>query len=159
MKKLLSIIAAVSVLAVSANAQPLYTESKEEIVTGGVTLKNEKRFYGDYALNISCVSADLNNDNIGFELLKHSGGSDKTATVMNFAKEEEDTAVAINGDFFSVYKGDQNFSLGLEVKDGELLQSHINPDMAAGFFDGEVLSFSYVDFSAEIEAPTEQKCP
>ena len=159
MKKLLSIIAAVSVLAVSANAQPLYTESKEEIVTGGVTLKNEKRFYGDYALNISCVSADLNNDNIGFELLKHSGGSDKTATVMNFAKEEEDTAVAINGDFFSVYKGDQNFSLGLEVKDGELLQSHINPDMAAGFFDGEVLSFSYVDFSAEIEAPDGTKMP
>ena len=153
MRKILSLTALIVGISVAVNAQPLHTSTHEEIMTGGVTLKSEQRFYGDYALNINCITADLKNENLGFELLKHSGGSDKTATVMELAKGEEKTVAAINGDFFSVYKGDQNFSLGLEVKDGKLLQSHINADMAAGFLAENVLSLSYVDFSAEVESP------
>ena len=142
MRKILSLTALIVGISVAVNAQPLHTSTHEEIMTGGVTLKSEQRFYGDYALNINCITADLKNENLGFELLKHSGGSDKTATVMELAKGEEKTVAAINGDFFSAYKGDQNFSLGLEVKDGKLLQSHINADMAAGFLAENVVSLS-----------------
>lgn len=159
MKKLLSLTALIVSISIGANAQPLYTSTHEEVVTGGVTLKSEQRFYGDYALNINCVTADLKNENLSFELLKHSGGSDKTDTVMNLAKGEESTVAAINGDFFSAYKGDQSFSLGLEVKDGQLLQSHINSDMAAGFLSGNVLSLSYVNFTGEVESPDGTKMP
>ncbi len=143
----------------SASGAPLYSSTEEEVVTGGVTLTRKQQFFGSYALNINCVTADLKNENLSFELLKHSGGSDKTATVKDLAQKEENTVVAINGDFFSAYKGDQNFSLGIEVKDGELLQSHINTDMAAGFLSESVLSFSYLTYQGEVEAPDGTKMP
>ena len=154
MKKILIITALLLSISLCAHAQPLYTSAGEEIVTGGITLKNEKRFFGDYALNINLITADLKNENLGFELLKHSGGADKTATVSQLAKGEGKTVVAINGDFFSTYKNNQKFSLGLEVKDGKLLQSHINSEMAAGFFAENALSFSYVEFNAELVLPS-----
>lgn len=160
MKRIIALILAFSIYAcASASATPLYSSTEEEVVTGGVTLTRKQQFFGSYALNINCVTADLKNENLSFELLKHSGGSDKTATVKDLAQKEENTVVAINGDFFSAYKGDQNFSLGIEVKDGELLQSHINPDMAAGFLSKNVLSFSYLTYQGEVEAPDGTKMP
>ena len=153
MKKILILTALLLSVSLCAFAQPLYTSVNEQVVSGGITLKNEKRFFGDYALEINLITADLKNENLSLELLKHSGGADKTATVSQLAGGEEKTVVAINGDFFSAYKNNQNFSLGLEVKDGKLLQSHINSDMAAGFFGKGALSLSYVDFKAELALP------
>ncbi len=160
MKRIISFILAFIIYGCTgASGAPLYSSTEEEIVTGGVTLTTKQQFFGSHALNINCVTADLKNENLSFELLKHSGGSDKTATVKDLAQKEENTVVAINGDFFSAYKGDQNFSLGIEVKDGQLLQSHINPDMAAGFLSENVLSFSYLTYQGEVEAPDGTKMP
>lgn len=160
MKKIISLLTAFVMLSsFHAAAAPLYTAASEELITDGVMLKNVQRFYGDYALNISLVTADLKNENLGFELLKSSGGSDKTDTVMNLAKGEENTVAAINGDFFSNYKAGQSFSLGIEVKDSKLLQSHINADMAAGFLKDNVLSLSYVTFEAEVTSLDGTKMP
>ncbi len=154
MKKTALLLAVfILLLSFPVSAAQIYTDYSEEIVTDGVILIKEQRFFGDSALNITLIKADLKNKNLGFELLKNSEGVDKTNTVMNFAKGEEDTVAAINGDFFSIYKGTQNFSLGIEVKDGELLQSHINSDMAAGLFEDGKLSLSYMEFSASITAP------
>lgn len=154
MKKIIFLVTVfVTLLSYSVCAAPLYTGRTEEIVTDGVTLIKEQRFFGDSAINITLIKADLKNRYLGFDLLKNSGGSDKVDTVMNHAKGNENTVVAINGDFFSAYKGDQNFSLGIEVKDGELLQSHINSDMAAGFFEDDRLSLLYPTFSMTITAP------
>lgn len=160
MKRIIALILAFSIYScASASGAPLYSSTEEEIVTSGVTLTRKQQFFGSHALNINCVTADLKNKNLSLELLKHNGGSDKTATVKDMAEKEENTVVAINGDFFSAYKGDQNFSLGIEVKDGELLQSHINPDMAAGFLSENVLSFSYLTYQGEVEAPDGTKMP
>lgn len=160
MKKIISLLAALTIFSsFHAAAAPLYSSTSEEIITDGVMLKNVQRFYGDYALNINLVTADLKNGDLGFELLKSSGGSDKTDTVMNLAKGEENTVAAINGDFFSHYKGNQSFSLGIEIKDTQLLQSHINADMAAGFLKDNVLSLSYISFEAEITSPDGTKMP
>ncbi len=154
MKKTALLLAVfILLLSFPVSAAQIYTDYSEEIVTDGVTLVKEQRFFGDSALNITLIKADLKNKNLGFELLKNSEGVDKTNTVMNFAKGEEDTVAAINGDFFSIYKGTQNFSLGIEIKDGELLQSHINSDMAAGLFEDGKLSLSYMTFSTSITAP------
>ncbi len=157
MKKKISILLAFIMMSacVCANAQVLYEKETQEIVTLGVTRKNIVRFYGDYALNINCITADLKNENLSLELLKDRGGVDKTQTVMNFAKAEENVVASTNADFFSAYKGDQNFSLGIEIKDGEFLQSHINSDMAAGFFKENVLSFFYPSLSVSVKAPNE----
>ena len=157
MKKKISILLAFIMMSagLGANAQVLYEKETQEIVTGGVTLRNIVRFCGDYALNINCITADLKNENLSLELLKDTKGVDKTQTVMNFAKAEENVVAATNADFFSAYKGDQNFSLGIEIKDGEFLQSHINSDMAAGFFKENVLSFFYPSISVSVKAPNE----
>ena len=156
-KKKISILLAFIMMSacVCANAQVLYEKETQEIVTLGVTRRNIVRFYGDYALNINCITADLKNENLSLELLKDRGGVDKTQTVMNFAKAEENVVASTNADFFSAYKGDQNFSLGIEIKDGEFLQSHINSDMAAGFFKENVLSFFYPSLSVSVKAPNE----
>lgn len=159
MKKILVLIALLLSFSLGAQADPLYTQVREEIVTGGITLKNEKRFYGSYSLEINLIEADLKNENLGFELLKADGGCDKIATVKSLAEADEKTVVAINGDFFSAYKNNQNFSLGLEVKDEKLLQSHINSDMAAGFYKDNALLFSYVDFKAELTMANGEKAP
>ncbi len=160
MKKIIFLLTVfVTLLTVSVQAATLYTNRTEEIVTDGVTLIKEQRFFGDSAMNITLIKADLKNKNLSFDLLKNSGGSDKVDTVMNHAKGDNQTVVAINGDFFSAYKGNQNFSLGIEVKDGELLQSHINSDMAAGFFEDNRLSLSYIDFTMKITAPDGTEMP
>ena len=160
MKKIIFLLTVfVTLLTVSVQAATLYTNRTEEIVTDGVTLIKEQRFFGDSAMNITLIKADLKNKNLSFDLLKNSGGSDKVDTVMNHAKGDSQTVVAINGDFFSAYKGNQNFSLGIEVKDGELLQSHINSDMAAGFFEDNKLSLSYIDFTMKITAPDGTEMP
>lgn len=161
MKKIIFILSVLFVLLsfVSVSAAPLYTDRTEEIVTDGVTLIKEQRFFGDSALNITLIKADLTNKNLSFDLLKNSGGSDKVDTVMGHAKGDSRTVVAINGDFFSYYKGNQNFSLGIEIKDGELLQSHINSDMAAGFFKDNKMILSYVDFTMNITAPDGTQMP
>lgn len=156
-KKVSLLLAFIMTMAIGANAQVLYEKETQEIVTGGVTLRNIVRFYGDYALNINCITADLKNENLSLELLKDRGGVDKTQTVMNFAKAEENVVAATNADFFSAYKGDQNFSLGIEIKDGKFLQSHINSDMAAGFFKENVLSFFYPSVSVSVKAPNETR--
>ena len=160
MKRIIALVLTLIIYgSIGVSGAPLYSSVEEEVVTGGVTLTRKQKFFGTYALNINCVTADLKNKNLSLELLKHSGGSDKTATVKDLAEKEENTVVAINGDFFSAYKGDQNFSLGIEVKDGELLQSHINEDMAAGFLSESVLSFSYLTYQGEVEAPDGTKMP
>ena len=160
MKKIIFLLTVIAtLLTVSVQAATLYTNKTEEIVTDGVTLIKEQRFFGDSAMNITLIKADLKNKNLSFDLLKNSGGSDKVDTVMNHATGDSQTVAAINGDFFSAYKGSQNFSLGIEVKDGELLQSHINSDMAAGFFEDNRLSLSYIDFTMKITAPDGTEMP
>ena len=150
MKKLISAILVFVLLSFTANAAEIYSYTNEKTLVGGVTLKNIKRFYSDYSLNISCITADLKNPHLSLELLKGDNGTDKVETVLNLASKEDGVVAATNADFFSSYKGNQNFSLGIEIKDGELLQSHINSTMAAGFFDGSTLNLSYLDFSAQV---------
>lgn len=134
------------------SAEELYSYTNEKVLTDGVQLKTIQRFYADYSLNINCITANLKNENLSLELLKSAKGIDKTDTVLNLAKGKDGVVAAANADFFSAYKGDQNFSLGIEVKDGVLLQSHINQNMAAGLFDGKSLDLSYIETKAEIKA-------
>ena len=153
MKRIICIILALLFVSTSVLANPLYTKTFKETVTGGVTRTNIQKFYGSYALNIDIITADLKDEHISIDLLKNTGGCDKVDTVMNLAKTQADVVAATNADFFSYYKGTQNFSLGLEIKNGELLQSHIKPEMAAGIFKNGALAFSYLDFGGVVTAP------
>ena len=83
---LVSVIIAFLIISCCACAQPLFSRESEEIVTKGVVHKKTERFYGDYALTIDYIIADLKEESLSLELLKNSGGVDKTDTVLNLAK-------------------------------------------------------------------------
>ncbi len=153
MKKTVAIITALMLLLpIAASANEIYSYTTQKTMTNGVTIKNIQRFYSDYSLNINLVEADLKNEFLSLELLKDPKGVDKLSTTLNLAKGKEGVVAATNCDFFASYKGDQNFSLGIEIKDGTILQSHINSDMAAGFVKDNALSLSYITMDASVKA-------
>lgn len=154
MKKIIAALcAAVFLISSGASAEGIYSYTTETKMPGGAKLRNIRRFYGDYALNINCVEADLKNESLSLSLLKNPSGCDKVDLMDNLAKTVPGVVAATNADFFSYYSGSQNFSLGIEVKDGKLLQSHIDTStMAAGILSGNSLSLSYISFSAYLSA-------
>lgn len=154
MKKIVAALcAAVFLISSGADAEGIYSYATETKMPGGAKLRNIRRFYGDYALNINCVEADLKNESLSLSLLKNPSGCDKVDLMDNLAKTVPGVVAATNADFFSYYSGSQNFSLGIEVKDGKLLQSHIDTStMAAGILSGNSLSLSYISFSAYLSA-------
>ena len=154
MKKIIAALcAAVFLISSGADAEGIYSYATETKMPGGAKLRNIRRFYGDYALNINCVEADLKNESLSLSLLKNPSGCDKVDLMDNLAKTVPGVVAATNADFFSYYSVSQNFSLGIEVKDGKLLQSHIDTStMAAGILSGNSLSLSYISFSAYLSA-------
>ncbi len=154
MKKIIAALcAAVFLISSGAAAEGIYSYATETKMPGSAKLRNIRRFYGDYALNINCVEADLKNESLSLSLLKNPSGCDKVDLMDNLAKTVPGVVAATNADFFSYYSGSQNFSLGIEVKDGKLLQSHIDTStMAAGILSGNSLSLSYISFSAYLTA-------
>ncbi len=150
MKKFVSLILILMMMPLAASGTEIYSRETQTEVTKGVTLKNIEKFYGSYSLNINCVTADLSNPDLKLELLKNEKGIDKKDTVLNLSKKENGVVTAINGDFFSDYKNGQSFSLGLEIKDEKLLQSHIQDTMAAGLLKEDALDLTYIKLNASI---------
>ena len=80
MKKFISLFLVLMIFSTGAfAAEPIYTKTSKSTVTGNVSRKTVQKFYGDYALNINLITADLSDENLSFELLKNSGGSDKVS--------------------------------------------------------------------------------
>ena len=70
------------------------------------------------------------------------------------AGTQKDTVAALNADFFSLHSGNKGFSIGIEVTDGSLLQSPINPGtMASVSYLDKTLAMSYLDFHIMVVAP------
>ncbi|MBR1969569.1 MAG: phosphodiester glycosidase family protein [Clostridia bacterium] len=155
MKKFVSLILILMMMPLAASGAEIYSRETQAEVTKGVTLKNIEKFYGSYSLNISCVTADLSNPDLKLDLLKNGKGIDKKDTVTNLSKTENGVVAAINGDFFSDYKNGQSFSLGIEIKDEKLLQSHIQDTMAAGLWDENALDLTYIKLNATITCENE----
>ncbi|MDP4133753.1 MAG: phosphodiester glycosidase family protein [Bacillota bacterium] len=163
MKRLLSLISALIfiltvITALPVLAEEIYKYEETTPIVSGVTLTRVQKFYSDHNLSYSYITADLSKDYLGLTLLKSKAGADKLDTVSNLAKTEDNVVSAINADFFSVYSGTTGFSLGLEVKDGKLLQSPIDTKaMAGGFYSKDgVLNLSSLSFHVMAVAPNSQ---
>ena len=50
--------------ATSVYGEEIYTYQTQDYAPGGVVIKNIKRFYNDYSLDINCITADLKNENL-----------------------------------------------------------------------------------------------
>lgn len=141
-------------LTTSVYADSIYTYKETTDIASGVYLTKVNEFYSDKNISYTIIEADLKNENISFNLLKSKNGIDTFDTVSNLAKTEENTVAAVNADFFSAHKNGRGFSLGLELKEGKLMQSPINPDtMATIFYDDSKINMSYIDFKITITAP------
>ncbi len=152
-KKFITALLSFILLLPSAAFGQIYDYDETSIITKGASLRQIRRFLGDGWLNISCVSADLTDPNIKLDLLKSD--ADSLMTVDAFTKTQEGVVAAANADFFdaTLPSSSQGFSLGIEIKDGELLQSQIDESMAAAFYDGSRLALSYMSMSVTVTAP------
>lgn len=153
MKKTLTLLLCFLMLTTNAFASPIYEYKNQEEIYSGITHTTYRRLYSDRNVKFDVIKADLNKSFLKLELLKNSKGADILDTVKNLA-ETKNTVVASNADFFSVHKGNQGFSLGIEMVNGEILQSPISPEeMAMGFVEDNTLALSYMAFGCKVIAP------
>ncbi len=153
-KKLFVIIGILLAAVINVSANPIYTYENTVPVTDSVALTTVNEFYSDKNISYSYITADLSDKDIKIKLLKSEDGADILETVPKLSSKQENTLAAINADFFSHFSGPSGFSLGIEIKDGQLLQSPIYPDtMATVSFDSEGADISYIDFEITLTAP------
>ncbi len=160
MKNIFAITASIILMTNTVMAKPLYEYKETTPVAPSVTMERVTQFHSDRNISYTVIKADLKAPDVSLELIKSKAGTDYLDTVIASAKEEENTVASLNADFFSVHKGDKGFSLGIEIKDGTLLQSPINPDtMATVSYDGESVDMSYLSFDITITAPDGSTAP
>ncbi|MBQ4527691.1 MAG: phosphodiester glycosidase family protein [Clostridia bacterium] len=158
MKKLIItiLICVMTIPCTELYASPIHSYKETINITDSITLTKVSEFYGDHRISYSVIKADLSDNSNSLKLLTPQNGIDTFATVENLAQTEENTVAALNGDFFS-YQGSKGFSLGIEIKDGKLLQSPINPStMATVSYADAKLAMSYLDFHIMAVAPNWQ---
>lgn len=153
MKKLSALLFAISILFCHISANEIYSYEEVIPISTGITLTKAEVFYSDHNISYSYIKADLSNKNVGLTLLKSENGADNAETNAALALSEEDVVASLNADFFS-HVGSKTNSLGIEIKNGEMLQSPINPQTMAtvSLTDDEIL-MGYLDFHIMVVAP------
>lgn len=160
MKKIIAFFCVLTLLVSTAYASQIYKSEEIIPIADGVTLTKVKSFYSDHNLSYSVIRADLSNENVGVSLLTPYTGTDSLDTVGNIAISYPDAVAAMNADFFSTVSGGKALSLGIEIQDGKLLQSPINPDTMATFYEKDsVADISYLGFKVMVVAPNWQYEP
>jgi len=157
MKKFLVLFIILFPLFSTAHAGPIHKSEENIPISDSIMLTKVKEFYSDKNISYSYIKADLTDENTSLKLLKSNSGTDILETVESLAATNSNTVAAMNADFFSVYSGKKGFALGIEIKDGELNQSPINPDTMAtiSYADNSVM-MSYLDFHIMAVAPNGQ---
>ena len=160
MKKITAFLSAVFLLCMNIYASEIFTTTETFTIADGITLTNVKSFYSDHNLTYSYIKADLSNENVGLRLLTPQSGPDTLDTVGNIAAANPDTVAAMNADFFSTVSGGKALSLGIEIKNGELIQSPINPDTMATIYEKDsVVDMTYLGFNIMVVAPNWEYAP
>lgn len=154
MKRFILFLAFTILLTSPASAKAIKRYEEVIPLSPGVTLTNVQEFQTDRNLTYSYIKADLTAKNTAFKLFTSGEGTDTLDTVPNLVSSDEDVVGAINADFFSVASGNKGFSLGLQIEDGVITQSPINPDtMATIAYSDEEITMSYLDFHIMAVAP------
>lgn len=160
MKKITALLSAILLLCMNIYASEIFTTKETVTIADGITLTNVKSFYSDHNLTYSYIKADLSNENVGLRLLTPEKGSDTLDTVGNIALSNPDTVAAMNADFFSTVSSGKALSLGIEIKNGELIQSPINPDTMATIYEKDgIVDMTYLGFNIMVVAPNWEYAP
>lgn len=157
MKKLFITLIFFAALYHTAYSAPIHTYREEIPISDSITLTKVRDFYADFGITYSYIKADLTDENTSLKLLRSSAGTDVLETVGNLAATDPNTVAALNADFFSPFSGTKAFALGIEVKDGILEESPINPGtMASIISTDDTVTMSYLDFHIMAVAPNWQ---
>lgn len=160
MKKLSAFLVALTFLFSGIFASEIYKTEEVIAIADGITLTKVRSFHSDHNLSYSYIKADLNNENVGLRLLTPYTGTDSLDTVGNIASSYPGTVAAMNADFFSTVKSGKALSLGIEIQDGKLLQSPINPDSMATIYEKDgIVDMSYLGFNVMVVAPNWEYAP
>ncbi len=158
MRTFTAFIIAATLLCTAVHAAPIQKYEEVIPITPGITLTKVQEFHADHNMSYSYIKADLTDENTKLKLLKSEKGIDIVDTVGNLAKGSDNVVAAINADFFSIQSGNKGFSLGIEIEDGVLHQSPINPStMATIAYINDKVSMSYLDFNITVVAPNEER--
>ena len=164
MKRMISGLTAVMIflsLPLLGRANEIFRDTHTETIVRGVTRTDVSKHMGSYRLTYHYICADFTEEHLALDLLKSEQGVDVLEKVSTLSECEPGTVAAINADFFSWFSGGLGFSLGMEMKDGELLASPIEPDKMATALvskDGTV-DFSYLQFQTTVTAPNGESHP
>lgn len=132
----------------TTTAENIYEETNDLYVTKGIYGKHIKKLTSKGWYNINYLTVDLNEENMGLEILSNSDPKIKS-TVLNFAKSEEDIVAAINADFFTTYTSTAS-SEGMMIKDGKLITTPSNDPKYTTFTLSKDLVASIGNFTFDI---------
>lgn len=156
MKKIFTLILLIFLVFITVHAEPIHTYKEIIPITDNITLTKVSSFYADKNISYSYIKADLSAQDTELKLLNSPNGTDVLDTVGNLAKTDENVVAAINADFFSTV-GSKGLALGIEIKDGKMEESPINPGtMATVSYLDDKVSISYLDFHIMAVAPNWQ---
>ena len=124
MKKITSLLIAVIMLTSTAYASPVVEKTTNMTLICGVEYKNIKGLYPSGWQDIHVVTADLNEEHLSLEILKNKNGESYMEKTTE-AAQNNDTVVAVNGDFFAAKRGQtgRGSAIGVEIRDGKLYSS------------------------------------
>lgn len=117
-----------------------------------VTIKNFESYGWD---KVYIIEADMTTPNLAFDVAVDPRGIGYLNTVEKYA-QMHDAVAAVNGDFFSWYKGSQGAPTGTVIKDGKMLTSP-PPDMVLStFYLGidEKFTADYLTYSSTLTSPS-----
>lgn len=160
MKKTISLLVMLAVIFSCCFAYadaPIYSLTKETKYIDGLEVKNIRTLTNSGWLNINIATADLTKDYIDICLLKDKEDIRKLNTVKALS-EQNDTHIAVNGDFFSWSSAEKGMgsSVGVEIKDGELLTSYSRASTEQAVFmkdNDKNMLMDYIDTYMTITAP------
>lgn len=104
------------------SAEIFYEEKTEKNLTDGVIYKHLNLYTSTGWQNVDILEADLNNPYISASVMTSEKGLGYAENVLNLAKSKNSIG-AVNGDFFSRSSWEKASSMGLVVKDGEVVST------------------------------------
>lgn len=115
---------AAATLPSAAEALPaiLYQTSRQQTITSGATLEHISRFTADGWMNIKVLRIDTSNPNIKIDTLANKQITDKLATVLSLARENNAVA-AVNAGFFNPLGTGMAYPDGPIIRGGDFLST------------------------------------
>lgn len=162
MKRTAAIFLSAALLCTSAGvrAETYYQTKEVQTLTNGVTHTYINQYTDAGWQKIHVVEADLTAPYVSAGILTHKNGLGYAANVQTLAKDA-DSLAAVNSDFFARNAWDKASTIGIAVKDGEVLSdvsSEIN-GAAIGFDADNNVIMDYVTTTAVFTAANGNSIP